>query len=84
MARAKYSIDSTDNGALTIRDLCLGTSITNDAEAVVAELHRSGVLAGRRLYYFDTMGQLDELVHDGQGGFKGFAPGPRAGAPGGA
>ncbi len=51
-------------------------SVTNDAEAVVAYLFRAGTLRdGRRLFYYDTDGNLDELlIKDGK--FAGFAPGP--------
>lgn len=53
-------------------------SVTNAAEEVVAELARDGYLpAGRQLLYYDSNGQLDEiLVKDGV--FAGFAPGPRS------
>lgn len=44
-------------------------TITNDAERVVAQLTRR--LKGRRLFYFDSEGDLDELlVRDGK--FAGF------------
>lgn len=51
-------------------------SVTNAAEQVVAELAADGQLpAGRRLLYYDSEGQLDELlVKDGK--FAGFKPGP--------
>ena len=47
-------------------------SITNAAEQVVWDMHQSGALRGRRLFYKDTNGDIDELLHDGQGGFRGF------------
>lgn len=50
-------------------------TVTNDAEEVVAELHRQDILGGRRLFYHDSEGQLDELRHDGNGKFLGFSPG---------
>lgn len=52
-------------------------SVTNDAENVVRDLVAQGYLPeGRRLFYFDSDGRLDEiLVKDGQ--FVGFAPGPK-------
>jgi hypothetical protein len=50
-------------------------TITNDAEAVVAELFALGLLeSGRRLLYYDSSGDLDELVHQ-DGAFHGFKPG---------
>lgn len=52
-------------------------TVTNDAEAVVAELLRTGILMnGQRLLYYDSGGALDELLIVG-GKFSGFAPGPR-------
>ncbi|MBE3109350.1 MAG: hypothetical protein IMZ46_02380 [Acidobacteria bacterium] len=51
-------------------------SVTNDAENVVRELAGNALLRpGRRLFYYDSDGQLDEILFkDGQ--FVGFAPGP--------
>lgn len=62
---------------LVILDRNLGNrSVTNDAEAVVAELIAGGFLPGdRRLLYYDSEGMLDELlIKDGR--FVGSAPGP--------
>ncbi len=79
MNRARYQIvEDLPGKPLLIRDLGpwdSHPSVTNDAEAVVAELAASGKLPeGRRLYYYDSDGELDELLHkDGQ--FLGFAPG---------
>ncbi|MHC4718175.1 MAG: hypothetical protein ACYS5V_14475 [Planctomycetota bacterium] len=51
-------------------------TITNDAEAVVADLNAAGLLTpGRRVFYYDSAGGLDELVVQ-NGRFYGFAPGP--------
>lgn len=47
-------------------------TITNDADGLVLFLSRE--LGKRRLFYFDSEGELAELLHDGQGTFKGFAP----------
>lgn len=63
---------------LVIRDVGPHTrhpTVTNDAEEVVRRLHAALALpAGRRLFYYDSEGQLDELlVRDGV--FAGFAPG---------
>lgn len=77
---AVYSIvENLPGNPLIIRDMCNGgqLSVTNDAELVVEELHNQGLLPNnRRLFYYDTDNQLDELVHDGPV-FKGFAPGPQ-------
>jgi hypothetical protein len=52
-----------------------GPTVTNDAEAVVKQLLALGVLKGRRLFYFDSEGALDEIKVQ-QGRFAGFGPGP--------
>jgi hypothetical protein len=73
--RARFVVERDDAETVTISDVGLSsTSVTNDAEAVVMDLHSRGVLRGRRLLYYDSDGQLDELKHDGQGNFTGFAP----------
>ena len=79
---ARYAIveDSFDGSdPLVIRDVGpwdQHLTVTNDAESVVEELLCSHHLRpGQRLFYYDTEGQLDELVvKDGK--FAGFAPGP--------
>jgi hypothetical protein len=48
-----------------------GKSVTNDADNVVAELQVN--YAGFRFIYRDSMGNWDELLHDG-GLHTGFAP----------
>jgi hypothetical protein len=51
-------------------------SVTNDVEAAVLYLLESDQLAAdQRLYYYDSDGQLDELLHDGSR-FTGFSIGP--------
>ena len=76
--RADFSILKNVPGEpLVILDRNLGNmSVTNDAENVVESLAREGMLpAGRRLFYYDSEGRLDEiLVRDKA--FAGFAPGP--------
>lgn len=53
-------------------------SVTNDAEAVVRWLLERGKLGNeQRLYYFDSMGVLGELLHDGRR-LVGFGPGPNS------
>lgn len=68
--------DSPDR--LTIRDLGPWhkfRTVTNDAENVVPELFRRGLLPpGKRLFYFDSHGDLDEILH-ADGRFTGFWPG---------
>ena len=63
----------------TIRDLNLGRmSVTNDAENVVANLRKHGILEdGRRLFYYDSEGDLDEIVWTTAGDVS-FAPWERS------
>lgn len=72
--RANYEIIEQGEHRIVIRDLGpwdLFLTVTNDAERVVEEL--APVLKGRRLLYYDSDGELDELmVSDGK--FAGFAP----------
>ena len=51
-------------------------SVTNDAENVLAAIHKEIDLTGRKVTYTDSDGQVDRLLHEA-GEFKGFAPGPR-------
>jgi hypothetical protein len=79
--KARFELVSSGAESVTIRDIGHRDghpTITNDAEAVVEYLVFYRVLPpGRRLFYFDSEGQLDEIkVEDGR--FAGFAPGPRA------
>lgn len=77
-ARSQYRVEEQSDVKIVIRDVgknCM--SVTNDAESVVRDLQRNGMLDSRQLFYYDSEGQLDEIKHDGAGNFKGFAPGPR-------
>jgi len=58
--RAKIELDS-----VIVRDVGLDCmSVTNDAEAVVRHLlEKYGPKI--RIFYYDSSGQLDELVHNG-------------------
>lgn len=63
--RASYSTEIRDEFVLVI-DHDQGKSVTNDAENVIADLYRAGLLAtGRRVLYRDTDGRWDELRYDG-------------------
>ncbi len=77
MRSATWSVKSITDKTIHIVDESNETgavSITNDAENVVAEVHRR--YGNKRILYTDTMGNVDELVHiDGM--FHSFAPGPR-------
>ena len=68
---ASYSIVRVAPGCVFIIDHDRGKSVTNDAEAVVSAVYAR--FPGRRIFYKDTMGQWDELVHR-NGRFTGFAP----------
>lgn len=74
--RAHYYVDWVADTYVTLTDANDGAmSITNDAEAVVAEVHSN--YPGRRIFYVDTEGRIDELLHE-DGEFIGFAPGKDA------
>lgn len=76
--RAHYRVESQTDDTLFIADMGGdGLTVTNDAEAVVRDLHRNGILGERRLLYKDSLGSIDEIKHDGKGSFVGFAPGKR-------
>jgi hypothetical protein len=70
--KSEWTIIHNGVEGLVIRDDgtdCI--SVTNDAENVVARL--ASLLGPRRLFYFDSLGDFDELlVKDGV--FAGFAP----------
>jgi len=79
MRNASYSIVESESTAkvLVIRDdgpWNEHSTVTNDVDNVVAELHESGQLAFRRLFYYDSDGRRDEIVHE-NGVFRGFLPG---------
>lgn len=64
-SRAAYSVELVPGFVLLV-DHNVGTSITNDAENVIADLVREGVLGrGTRVLYRDTLGRWDELLRDG-------------------
>ena len=70
---ANFEIASQADDRLVLRDLGpwnMHLTITNDAEHVVEAL--APTLHGRRLFYYDSEGELTELlVKDGK--FAGFA-----------
>lgn len=81
--RCHFDIAANEPDRLVLRDIggeLPVPSVTNDAEAVVETLAAYGSLpAGRRLYYIDSDGKVDEIVHEG-GKFVRFAPGPAPGS----
>lgn len=74
MRTPNYEIVSEDQECVVIRDIgpwdqC--PTVTNAAEEVVKQLEP--ILKGRRLEYYDSEGQRDQLlIKDGR--FAGFAP----------
>jgi hypothetical protein len=50
------------------------STVTNDAERVIATLHSDHALGNRRVFYKDSEGQIDELQHSGAM-FAVFKPG---------
>lgn len=83
--RANYVIVESESTPtrLVIRDVGPWDqfwTVTNAADEVVRELFAAGKLSdGRSLFYYDSAGELDRIVHD-DGRFIAFAPG-RHGEP---
>jgi len=78
MNHANFTIVNSDEAQVTIQDMGpweRHPTITNDAEWVVEQMNVS-ILRGRRLFYIDSEGTKDELIHK-DGKFVRFAPGPR-------
>jgi len=73
--RAHFEIEHTLTDILVIRDVGpwdQHPSVTNDAEAVVQHLLQTGELRpGERLLYYDSEGDLSELLIE-NGAFAGF------------
>ena len=71
-ATADYSYELRDGLVILIEHDGAPRSVTNDAEAVIAEMARDGLdFAGRRVLYRDQMGAWDELLVSGNR-FAGF------------
>lgn len=78
--RANIKVVEQGPDKLVIRDIGPHNkymTVTNDAECVVDELVVRGILkSNQRLFYYDSDGQLDEIVvKDNR--FAGFQTGPR-------
>lgn len=72
---ARFRITSFEPDRIVIRDVgpwSKHKTITNDAEGVIKRLDPA---PGQRVFYYDSEGNLDELVHE-DGKFVRFAPGP--------
>ncbi len=75
--RANYLIEVDAPEYMILRDMGPWTeykTITNAVELVVEELHALGRLTDQGLYYYDSSGDLDQIVHH-NGEFKRFAAG---------
>ena len=73
---AKYRVVKFTNNKIILRDVGPWNqhkTITNDAESVIAELHRDRNLTGRRVFYYDSNDDPAELTHNNKGRFTGFA-----------
>ena len=75
--QSDYDYTIKPDGSVHIIDENLGNmSVTNDAENVLAKIHKEIDLTDRAVTYTDSEGQVDRLLHD-KGEFIGFAPGQR-------
>jgi len=75
---ARFRVEHFSPERIVIRDLgpwSQHMTVTNDAEWVIEKLSPAPL---QRVYYYDSEGQLDELLHRNQR-FVGFAPGDRVG-----
>lgn len=73
---ARFRIENFEPEQIIIRDLGpwdKHLTVTNDAENVIRRLNP----APKQRVFYDSMGQLDELVHENHA-FVRFAPGPRS------
>jgi len=80
--QANYEIVDSDEDRVLIRDIGPWhqyKTITNAAEWVVTDLYKKGhLIEGQRLFYYDSLGTIDQIVHK-NGRFVGFASGGREG-----
>lgn len=72
--RSCYSIGHVNDLFILIVDRDRGRSVTNDAVNIVPELDKVlNGLGNRTIFYKDSQGRFDEILHTG-GLFDGFAP----------
>lgn len=70
-----FEVVLVERDQITIRDLNIGKTVTNDAEHVVKQLRAVELLVpGRKLFYYDSANDLDEILWEGAE--IGFRPGP--------
>jgi hypothetical protein len=73
---ADFSVQIVTGDFIYIKDAGGNSkSVTNDAEWVLSKLAADYGLKKRRIFYMDTMGQIDEITHGREGHFTGFKPG---------
>ena len=73
MSDYSYTENKLENHVHII-DLNMGRmSVTNDAENVLAAIHKEVDLTGKTVTYRDSEGQVDRLIHE-DGEFLRFAP----------
>ena len=73
MAPCTVDIMRVTDTEVVLGDTSIGMSITNAAEHVVKEIDKQ--YPNRKIFYFDTDNNFDELVHT-KGIFSHFKPGP--------
>ena len=76
--KAKFTVEKHESGVfIFIRDTGhnTGRSVTNDAEYVIEQLYLEyGITDETRIFYEDSQGSIDEIVHSGKS-FRGFEAG---------
>jgi hypothetical protein len=76
--RAVIDVVKASKDFIYLLDMCnvcdKSMTVTNDAEGVVKYLAEIYGITGRRIFYKDSLGNVDELLHDGDE-FAGFRPG---------
>ena len=73
MLRSSYQITRQTDQYIFIEDMNAPKSVTNDAEQVLYDL--KDMLKGRRLFYRDSMGRVDEILYVTHCIFAGFKAG---------
>jgi predicted peptidase len=73
---AVFSVMDVKNTFILIKDAGHNThkSVTNDVETVLSELASKYNIAHRRIFYIDSLGATDEIIHNGKD-FMGFRSG---------
>lgn len=74
MFHANYDVVEIGDNYIYIEESNEGKTVTNDAEWVIEQLHEDYDLAGKRVFYKDCYGEVDEITHV-NGVFKGFETG---------